>query len=305
MNFRKSFALCACLLAVFQWAELRAQERMHIRKLGTEELSKVSPGKGSAPFQDAVYFVESKGKRLHGSRMVGGVQSEPGKRSFQVALLVAKYAENPRAFFCGGTLIDTNTVVTAAHCVDNGTTEESIAVLVNTQSLKKGGQRVEVAKIFVHEGWNPSTSENDVAVLRLKTRVNAPTVGLMATETSVSVANRKILVVSGWGVVVEGGEISTELKQADIPVVARAVCNDATSYNGAIKPGMICAGRAKGGVDSCQGDSGGPGTFVGTDERPVLAAIVSWGNGCARENFYGVYSSVPYFYAWIVKRQSD
>ena len=61
---------------------------------------------------------------------------------------------------------------------------------------------------------------------------------------------------------------------------------------------MICAGLDKGGKDSCQGDSGGP-LFFNKEDRNYLIGLVSWGEGCARANKYGVYSKVNNQVDWI------
>lgn len=82
------------------------------------------------------------------------------------------------------------------------------------------------------------------------------------------------------------------MQSVEIPIVDRNECNE--DYEGDITPDMICAGVPEGGKDSCQGDSGGPVVLNGN-----LVGIVSWGDGCARAGYPGVYTNVAYFLDWI------
>jgi secreted trypsin-like serine protease len=108
----------------------------------------------------------------------------------------------------------------------------------------------------------------------------------------------QLLEVTGWGVVEENGETSGELLKARVPYVENATCNQPRSYDGAIRPGMMCAGFREGGIDSCQGDSGGPLVWRSLD-GPVLVGVVSFGDGCARKLKYGVYTRVAEYRSWI------
>jgi len=98
--------------------------------------------------------------------------------------------------------------------------------------------------------------------------------------------------VAGWGATCEGCAGTATLRFVAVPIVSNAQCN--TNYGGGITTAMLCAGFPQGGRDACQGDSGGPLTIGGT-----LVGVVSWGHGCARPNFPGVYARVPFFRNWI------
>jgi len=89
-----------------------------------------------------------------------------------------------------------------------------------------------------------------------------------------------------------------ELQEVDVPIVSNATCN--TSYGGEITANMICAGYAQGGKDACYGDSGGP-LFVPDETGTgwVQVGVVSWGEGCALPNYYGVYARVSRYQSWI------
>ena len=236
--------------------------------------------------------------------VIGGQLAGPGEWPWQVALINA--GGNPyQAQYCGGSLIDVDWVVTAAHCVV-GRTPGSIQVLAGIHNLgnpEAGYQRLDVAQIYVHPQYNQAaTYDKDVALLRLAdTAELGPTPGgqMVATIPLVSAGAGSLAgeqaVVSGWGY--DGGGYPTRLMEASVPVVTNADCNDANSYNGDITPAMLCAGYAGGGIDTCAGDSGGPLVVNGPNWK--LAGITSWGQGCALPNFYGVYTRVSQVVGWI------
>lgn len=81
---------------------------------------------------------------------------------------------------------------------------------------------------------------------------------------------------------------------AAVSIININTCNSSTSYDGMIRQGMLCAGVMAGGVDSCQGDSGG-----GLICNNMVAGVVSFGYGCGRPNFPGVYVDVSHYVTWI------
>jgi secreted trypsin-like serine protease len=215
--------------------------------------------------------------------VVGGSVAGASDNPFQVALLTKNIANNYNAQFCGGTLVKANVVVTAAHCSDFITAGQ-VQVLTGTRNLDGTGTRRNVSRIAIHPSWNPNNYDYDVAVWVLSSSATgAPVASLASADPAVGTN----LLVTGWGALSEGGSFPTTLRKATVPLVSTTNCNDSNSYNGQITSRMICAGYDAGGIDSCQGDSGGP-LARGT----VLTGIVSWGNGCARRNFHGVYTRV-------------
>ena len=112
---------------------------------------------------------------------------------------------------------------------------------------------------------------------------------------------RKSMLI-GWGTTSFGGKVSNDLREVDVPIVTNSKCSEANDhiFSGAdrISEKQMCAGYEEGGKDTCQGDSGGP-LLVPFNDRWVQMGIVSYGNGCAKPRFPGVYTRVSYFVPWI------
>jgi len=82
----------------------------------------------------------------------------------------------------------------------------------------------------------------------------------------------------------------------NVPIVSREECNEDYKTYGGITENMICAAAPDGGRDACQGDSGGPLVVDGK-----LAGVVSWGIGCARPLFPGVYSNIAILKSFVTQ----
>lgn len=238
-------------------------------------------------------------KRPRDFKIVGGADTSIKKHPWQVALLAARIPENSAAQFCGGSIVAPQWILTAAHCVDQGTRPDQIEILSGTASLATGGTRTPVATIVIHEKWNPVTHDFDIALVRV-------TGTLVGSEIGGPAINRPDpkdgdpVTVTGWGALAWGSPAGTKtLQEVQVPFVSRTTCNKPASYGGSISENMICAGKT--GADSCQGDSGGPAT-VGTPR--VLVGIVSWGESCAAPKKFGVYTRLSRFTTW-VREKSD
>jgi len=239
------------------------------------------------------------------AEIVGGTVAAAGKWPWQVALLWSGEPSNWYAQFCGGTLVDEYFVVTAAHCVTAGNgrayRNASIQVLTGTQALNSGGTRRAIDQIVRHPNYNDNNSNFDVAIIKLKTPATGiKTASLLtkAQEATLAAAGDWSF-VTGWGDV-GNGSFPNALRQVQVPIVGHEQCDDA--YNGAITTTMICAGLRAGGKDSCQGDSGGPLIVRDAQNRwQVLAGVVSWGEGCALPNYFGVYARVAVLRNWIAQ----
>ncbi|OGR71853.1 MAG: trypsin [Elusimicrobia bacterium GWD2_63_28] len=225
--------------------------------------------------------------RYAAPKIVGGVQATKGEFPFIVSLK-SSYGSH----FCGGSLIKKNWVLTAAHCVEGGYLK-GVTIGLHNQADTVGVEKFTVLQIVKHPGWDTNTMDNDFALVQLSADSKFAPIALNGSEIT-SVVD---FVTAGWGTTSEGGGVSRILMKVTVPFVSKETCSAA--YDG-VTDSMLCAGYKEGGKDSCQGDSGGP-LIVGTGSNMKLAGVVSWGEGCARPNKYGVYSKVNGALEWINK----
>lgn len=246
----------------------------------------------------------------HSPAIIGGGPADPGEYPWQVALLQANTGQ---WWGCGGSLISPSWVATAAHCVFNGASvapPSLLHVAVGRYDLTTNeGQRIPVAEVHVHPNYNPTTSDSDIALLRL--RYPATLTTTVQTIAPTTAADAALLVpdveatVTGWGTRTEGDlDFPGVLYEVNVPIVAQEACASAYAAQGAsITDNMLCAGVPAGGKDACQGDSGGPLIVPDGTGGFKLAGIVSWGIGCARPGLPGVYTRVANFVEWIELQQ--
>lgn len=264
-----------------------------------EDVQKLKGILGSISVEDAL----KKGLNIDtylDPRIVGGHPARIEDSPWQVALIFGQYKEPFRAQFCGGSIINVDWVVTAAHCIVNDSVNRNPAnvdVIANTTFYNSGGDRVGVKEVIVHEKYKPTNNDFDIALLHLGSHVAKLTPIVLPRSADPLPPDTK-LIVTGWGAIREGSPGTAYLVSANIPVVANDVCNQPLSYNHTITDNMICAGLRDGGLDSCQGDSGGPAVAVSNNTN-LLMGIVSLGEGCARKYKYGVYTNVRAFRSWL------
>ncbi|MEU7698008.1 MULTISPECIES: S1 family peptidase [unclassified Streptomyces] len=216
--------------------------------------------------------------------VVGGTRAAQGEFPWMVRLSMG----------CGGSLITPQVVLTAAHCVSGSGNNTSITATAGVVDLQSSSAiKVKSTKVYQAPGYNGSGK--DWALIKLASPITSlPTLKIAETTAY----NSGTFTVAGWGAAREGGAQQRYLLKANVPFVSDASCKN--SYGSDLIPAEeICAGYTQGGVDTCQGDSGGPMFRKDNGGAWIQVGIVSWGQGCARPNYPGVYTEVSTFAAAI------
>ncbi|XP_020296981.1 serine proteinase stubble [Pseudomyrmex gracilis] len=237
-------------------------------------------------------------------RVVGGEDADANEYCWQVALI-----NSLNQYLCGGALIGTQWVLTAAHCVTNIVRSgDAIYVRVGDHDLTRkygspDAQTLRVATTYIHHNHNSQTLDNDIALLKLQGQAQLKNGVCLICLPARGVTHTagKRCTVTGYGYMGEAGPIPLRVREAEIPIVTNAECvrkvNAVTEKIFILPASSFCAGGEEGN-DACQGDGGGP-LVCQDDGFYELVGLVSWGFGCGRQNVPGVYVKVSAYIGWI------
>uniref|UniRef100_F6R841 pancreatic elastase n=1 Tax=Xenopus tropicalis TaxID=8364 RepID=F6R841_XENTR len=235
------------------------------------------------------------------SRVVGGTNASPNSWPWQISLQIQ--SGSGFSHTCGGSLIRTDRVLTAAHCVDRAGPFRVILGEHNLSVNEGPEQIIAVSKIVKHVNWNPNNVAAgwDIALLYLASSASLNSNVQLASLPSngAILAHNSPCIITGWGRTVTNGPLPAILQQAPLPSVAHATCSTSSYWGSTVKTSMVCAG-GDGVTAGCNGDSGGPLNCAVNGVYQVHG-IVSFGSasGCNISRKPSVFTRVSAYIAWI------
>eukprot|EP00076_Gallus_gallus_P003881 NP_001264554.1 chymotrypsin-like protease CTRL-1 precursor [Gallus gallus] len=228
----------------------------------------------------------------YSERIINGQNAVSGSWPWQVSLQTRSGSH-----FCGGSLINENWVVTAAHCEFSPYSHVVVLGEYNLNSQTESVQVKTVSKAVTHPNWNSYTLNNDITLLKLSSpaQLGSRVSPVCLAAANLVLSNSLQCVTTGWGrTSTTSNALASRLQQVSLPLISQSQCQQ--YWGTRITSSMLCAGGA--GASSCQGDSGGPLVYQNGNAW-TLIGIVSWGSSNCNVRTPAVYTRVSHFRNWI------
>ncbi|CAL4061412.1 unnamed protein product, partial [Meganyctiphanes norvegica] len=240
------------------------------------------------------------------TKIYGGSKVPIHKYPWQVGL---SHAGGSGLYHCGGTIINSDYILTAAHCFYTDLGSPNCKMKHHDKLLQIGvgdsdqtspfddGFIVYAEEVIIHPEYNCNTYDYDFALLKLEQSLKFENHEFI-TPVCLPEDDKKTYEnitgsVTGWGMLSEGYQPDI-LQETDVKILDE----NCDSLNHPLHTTMCAGWPGVGERDACQGDSGGP-LMVEEEGRFVQVGVVSGGKGCGTPNNPGIYGRISKIIDWI------
>jgi secreted trypsin-like serine protease len=243
--------------------------------------------------------------------VINGLEAAPGSFPYMAFVVFSNEAETD---LCSGTVVSSNVVLTAAHCVLNETfttlhNPSNFTVVTGNVDWASGEKtvstvsRVAVSPTFAYLVPSYTPVRGDAAVLQLSTPVSAPPIKLATSQTW---GPGTEAVMAGWGLTSAGGEIPETLHFGEAVVQTTEYCGSKFSYFDSSST-LCVLDYPEYRYAACHGDSGGPLLMIapGTTSEPLEIGIASFGGASCPTNAPQYYTRADSVASWISQKVSE
>ncbi|XP_056661676.1 tryptase-like isoform X1 [Monodelphis domestica] len=244
--------------------------------------------------------------------IVGGEEAPEDEWPWQVSLRMQEDESNGKywKYLCGGSLIHTQWILTAASCFSNFKQKpSSLRIQLREQHLYYEDKLLPVSKIVVHSNFTFENEGSDIALIQLKdpAKLSSHVQPVHLPDASQSFDGKECW-VTGWGYLGGGESLPPpfSLRQVQVSVMDNQSCDQLYHKVSTIDESvrivpedMICAGKEDTGA--CEGDQGAP-LVCKVEDSWLQVGVASWIEDCQRDPIRpGVYTSIPQYVDWIQK----
>ncbi|XP_045487380.1 chymotrypsin-2-like [Pieris rapae] len=235
------------------------------------------------------------------SRIIGGKDATPGMANYQVS--IRDHTGYREWHSCGGSIINEEYVLTAAHCIFEKNIKD-MSIVVGSHTINKGGDRYKIKKLIRHEKYSEPVLKNDIGVVQIegKFKYNDKVQPIELLKEMAPIGKKCLF--TGWGYDdLRDETVPNDLQMLEYVTISNDDCTKQLKRSPYPKlvpvdrPEQLCAKRPnhKG---ACYGDSGGPLVIQDEKNKTVQIGVVSWVVPCAKD-FPDVFASVHGYYDWI------